>query len=158
MGVEGRWFLILDSEIAVQSLAFSRFSNMLRFTILFHVDLFDSVPHYVVITLFKICPKWASLWLCIHMCLETTKHEIVGIGNLVTWVKILHGPIQTCFSIFNISSYLGPNSEISITGWNLQIYIFDLEHIVLRGSIDPLLEEADIDNNWKISLSKFLTS
>lgn len=31
----------------------------------------------------------------------------------------------------------------------------DLQHAGLRGSIDPLLEEADIDKDGKISLSEF---
>lgn len=39
--------------------------------------------------------------------------------------------------------------------WNLQVYIFVLQHTGLRGSIDPLLEEADIDKDGKISLSEF---
>lgn len=33
--------------------------------------------------------------------------------------------------------------------------VWSLQHTGLRGSIDPLLEEADIDKDGKISLSEF---
>jgi calcium-dependent protein kinase len=39
--------------------------------------------------------------------------------------------------------------------WTLQNLLSGLQHTGLKGSIEPLLEEADIDRDGKISLSEF---
>lgn len=36
-----------------------------------------------------------------------------------------------------------------------RVYLYLLQYTGLRGSIDPILEEADIDKDGKISLSEF---
>ena len=45
------------------------------------------------------------------------------------------------------------NDDFDVYGTEFPLLL--LQHTGLRGSIDPLLEEADIDKDGKISLSEF---
>lgn len=58
------------------------------------------------------------------------------------------------FAVLNLET--GIANVCKITASNNTLFIFfALQHTGLKGSIDPLLEEADIDKDGKISLSEF---